>query len=139
MDLDFRVAGLAEYEQMLFALGTAGARRAGKKALRQGANVIMKEARILAVAGHPGHPNKMTGRMVKSIYTHDRGVMGDNIVFSIDVKKLAFYARFVEFGTSRSRAFPFMRPAAENKAREAVGVIADVLRPAIELEWGRKA
>lgn len=137
MDMDFTVSGLAEYEKMLFALGTAGARRAGKKALRQGANVIMKEARWLAVAGHPGFPNRLTGRMAKSIYTHDRGVVGDNIIFSIDVKSLAWYARFVEFGTSHARAYPFMRPAAENKAGDAVQAIAEVLGPAIEAEWGR--
>jgi HK97 gp10 family phage protein len=137
-DFTFAVPGLADFEAKLLELGTAGARRVGRKALRQGTNVITAEARRLGAAGHPAFPNKITGRMVRSIYTHDRGVMGDNIVFSVDVKRLAFYARFVEFGTSRSRAYPFMRPAAEGKARDAVDAIVAVLGPGIELEWSRK-
>ena len=136
-DFTFSTPNLAAYERHLFDLGTAGARRVGRKALRQGANVIMREARFLAKAGHPDYPNKITGRMAKSIYTHDRGVIGDNIIFSVDVRRLAFYARFVEYGTYRTRAYPFMRPAAENKAKEAVAAIAHTLGPAIEYEWGK--
>lgn len=137
MDFSFETPNLAAYEQHLLRMGTTTARAAGRKALRQGANVILREARLLVKAGHPAFPEKVTGLMARSLYTHDRGIMGDNIVFSVDLKKLAFYGRFVEFGTSRSRAYPFMRPAAEGKAQEAVRVIADTLQGVIELSWGR--
>lgn len=137
MDFNFETPNLAAFEQRLLQMGTTVARAAGRKALRQGANVILHEARLLVKAGHPAFPAKITGLMARSLYTHDRGIMGDNIVFSVDLKKLAFYGRFVEFGTSRSRAYPFMRPAAEGKAREAVRVIADTLQGVIELSWGR--
>lgn len=137
MDFNFETPNLAAFEQRLLQMGTTTARAAGRKALRQGANVILRESRRLVKAGHPAFPEKITGRMARSLYTHDRGIMGDNIVFSVDLKKLAFYGRFVEFGTSRSRAYPFMRPAAEGKAREAVQVIADTLQGVIELSWGR--
>lgn len=137
MDFNFETPNLAAFEQRLLQMGTTTARAAGRKALRQGANVILRESRRLVKAGHPAFPEKITGRMARSLYTHDRGITGDNIVFSVDLKKLAFYGRFVEFGTSRSRAYPFMRPAAEGKAREAVQVIADTLQGVIELSWGR--
>lgn len=137
MDFNFETPNLAAFEQRLLQMGTTVARAAGRKALRQGANVILHEARLLVKAGHPAFPAKITGLMARSLYTHDRGIMGDNIIFSVDLKKLAFYGRFVEFGTSRSRAYPFMRPAAEGKAQEAVRVIADTLRGVIELSWGR--
>ncbi|HWV01819.1 MAG TPA: HK97-gp10 family putative phage morphogenesis protein [Devosia sp.] len=137
MDFNFETPNLAAFEQRLLQMGTTTARAAGRKALRQGANVILRESRRLVKAGHPAFPEKITGRMARSLYTHDRGIMGDNIVFSVDLKKLAFYGRFVEFGTSRSRAYPFMRPAAEGKAQEAVRVIADTLQGVIELSWGR--
>jgi HK97 gp10 family phage protein len=137
MDFSFETPNLAAYEQRLLQMGTTVARAAGRKAMRQGANVILREARLLVKAGHPAFPAKITGLMARSLYTHDRGIMGDNIVFSVDLKKLAFYGRFVEFGTSRSRAYPFMRPAAEGKAQEAVRVIADTLQGVIELSWGR--
>lgn len=138
MDFTFDTPNLAAYERMLQQMGTTVARAAGRKALRQGANVILRETRILAKAGHPAFPNKITGRMAKSIVTTDRGIVGDNIVFSVDVKRLAFYARFVEFGTSRARAYPFMRPAAEQKAPEAVQMIANVLGREIALKWGTR-
>jgi HK97 gp10 family phage protein len=137
MDFNFETPNLAAFEQRLLQMGTTTARAAGRKAMRQGANVILRESRRLVKAGHPAFPEKITGRMARSLYTHDRGIMGDNIVFSVDLKKLAFYGRFVEFGTSRSRAYPFMRPAAEGKAQEAVRVIADTLQGVIELSWGR--
>jgi HK97 gp10 family phage protein len=137
MDFSFKTPNLAAFEQRLLEMGTKTARAAGRKAMRQGANVILRESRRLVKAGHPAFPEKITGLMARSLYTHDRGIIGDNIIFSVDLKKLAFYGRFVEFGTSRSRAYPFMRPAAEGKAREAVQVIADTLQGVIELSWGR--
>lgn len=135
-DFSFETPNLAAYERMLLSLGTSVARSVGRKAMRQGANVILHETRILAKAGHPAFPNKVTGLMAKSILTVDRGVVGDNVVFSVSVKRMAFYARFVEFGTSRSRAYPFMRPAAEKKAQESVEMMASVLGREIALRWG---
>jgi HK97 gp10 family phage protein len=137
MDFEFKTLNLAAYEQHLLAMGTKVARAAGRKALRQGTNVVLAESRRLVKAGHPQFPERITGLMARSLYTHDRGIMGDTILFSVDLKGMAFYGRFVEFGTSRSRAYPFMRPAAEGKAQEAVAVMADNLRVTIEQSWGR--
>ena len=137
MDFSFQTPNLAAYEQHLLAMGTKVARAAGRKALRQGTNVVLRESRALVSAGHPKFPEKITGLMARSLVTHDRGIIGDTILFSVDLKGMAFYGRFVEFGTSRSRAYPFMRPAAEGKAQEAVTVMADTLQGIIELEWGR--
>ena len=136
MDFEFQTLNLAAYEQHLLAMGTTAARAAGRKALRQGTNIVLAESRRLVKAGHPAFPEKVTGLMARSLYTHDRGIMGDTILFSVDLKGMAFYGRFVEFGTSRSRAYPFMRPAAENTAQEAVGVIADTLAVEIGTYWG---
>jgi HK97 gp10 family phage protein len=136
MDFEFKTLNLAAYEQHLLAMGTRAARAAGRKALRQGANVVLAESRRLVKAGHPQFPEKITGLMARSLYTHDRGIIGDTILFSVDLKGMAFYGRFVEFGTSRSRAYPFMRPAAENTAQEAVGVMANVIGTEIGTYWG---
>ena len=136
MDFNFETPNLAAFEQRLLQMGTTAARAAGRKALRQGANVILAESRRLVKAGHPQFPAKVTGLMARSLYTHDRGIMGDTILFSVDLKGMAFYGRFVEFGTSHARAYPFMRPAAENTAQEAVGVMADVIGTEIGAYWG---
>ena len=108
----------------------------GRKALRQGANVILRESRMLVQGGHPTLPNRITGLMARSLYTHDRGITGDTINFSVDLKGMAFYGKFVEFGTSHARAYPFMRPAAENKAVEAVETMGATLGEGLGLAWG---
>jgi HK97 gp10 family phage protein len=46
----------------------------------------------------------------------------------------AWYWRFLEFGTRKMRAQPFLRPALEAKRREAVQAMKDRLSDRIELE-----
>ena len=50
-----------------------------------------------------------------------------------------FYWRFVEFGTSKMRAFPFLRPAFDAKKIEAAERIKDALRQGIETEAAKLA
>lgn len=130
-DFAFTTPGLAGFERKLLELGTTGARRVGRAALRQSTNVVLEETRLLA--------RRRTGLLAKSIYTRDRGIVGDTIYFSVSVKQKAFYGKFVEFGTSHSRAFPFMRPAAENTAQQSVEVLAQYLGAGLEIEWGKAA
>lgn len=130
-DFEVRVHGLDKLNAALLELGTNAARRAGKKALRQGANVILDATR--------GQAPVRTGNLKKSLYTHDHGVIGDRILFSVDLRPRAFYGRFLEFGTSKMAARPFMRPAAENHAAQAVTVIATVLGQQIEIEAAKLA
>lgn len=43
-----------------------------------------------------------------------------------------YYWRFLEFGTSKMKAEPFMRPALENNAENASGAVTDKLSTAID-------
>lgn len=136
-DFTFEAPNLAAYERKLLDLGTKQARVIGRKALRSGTNVVLKEARRLVKGGHPDYPNKITGLLAKSLRTRDQGIKGDTITFSVDVSRQAFYAGFVEFGTVRSRPFPFLRPAAEGKAQEAVRVITESIGLDLTDTWKR--
>ncbi len=49
-----------------------------------------------------------------------------------NVEKDSFYWRFVEFGTSKTPAQPFMRPAYESKKEEAIKVVGDILDEVIQ-------
>lgn len=128
-EFGFTTPGLAEFERQLLELGTSGARRAGRAAWRQATNVITLRARQTV--------NRRSGLLARSIYTHDMGMQGDNIVFKVDVRRIAFYAKFLEYGTVHARAYPFMRPAAEEGAQEAVRVGGQVLGYQIEQQWAR--
>lgn len=82
-----------------------------------------------------------TGNLKKNIRTHDHGTKGDTVTFTVDVTRKAFYGKFLEFGTVKLVPKPFMRPAAESKAEEAVTVLGAVLGDAITAEalrTGRK-
>ena len=63
-----------------------------------------------------------TGRLRNSIthaqLTEDTEVIGTNVSYSI----------FVELGTRRSRAQPFLRPAAENHGSEYKAIVDRILR-----------
>lgn len=126
----FTTPGLAGFEKKLLELGTTGARRVGRAALRQSANVVLEESRLLA--------RRRTGLLKKSINVVDRGIRGDTIYFSVSVRQRAFYGKFLEFGTSRMPAYPFMRPAAENTAYESVAVLAQNLGSGLEIEWSKR-
>lgn len=126
----FTTPGLAGFEAKLLELGTAGARRIGRAALRQSAKVVLVETRLLA--------RRRTGLLKKSIQVKDRGIRGDTIYFSVSVLQRAFYGKFLEFGTSRMPAYPFMRPAAENTAQESVAVMAEYLGSGLQVEWSKR-
>lgn len=44
----------------------------------------------------------------------------------------AYYGKFLEFGTSRMPAYPFMRPAFESKKESTVSTFADSLRTQVD-------
>lgn len=43
-----------------------------------------------------------------------------------------FYAKFLEFGTVKNRAYPFMEPAVKSKAGESLEIIAQEVKGVIE-------
>jgi len=122
-EIDLKVSGLAELEVKLNDLGRNGSRRALRKGFRQGANVVLKDARQRV--------RKKTGATARATKVRDEGLKFEDMTFSISTN---YIGRFLEFGTSKMPAYPFLRPAAENKAREAVEVARDVTLAAIEIE-----
>lgn len=140
-DFSFSVDGLDKLNAALTELGGPAARRAGTKALRRGANVILTEARLRAPVLAPQYVTASTkvppGTLRKTLHLVAHHLDGDMLSFSVVTG--IFYANFVELGTSRMAAQPFLRPAAENKAEEALAVIAEVLGEQIDAEAAKFA
>jgi HK97 gp10 family phage protein len=126
-DFDIQVAGLAELEAALLDISGPGAKRALTKGLRQGNNVILKEARRRV--------RKKTGATAKATRTKSQRQQGQDITFSVTAN---YVGRFLEMGTSKMPPYPFIRPASETKAQEAVEVVRDITLAAIELEASKR-
>lgn len=127
--IEFSIEGAAEMERLLRALGPAVASRVGDKALRAAARPIVAEAKRLVPV--------RTGRLKRSIaVASERRRKGDNErVVLIGVKPPASrIAHLVEFGTAHSAARPFLRPALDGKAGEALDEMGRVLAEGIETE-----
>lgn len=87
----------------------------------EAARIIYDEVLLNAVRGGPSFPDRQSGELEKNIY---RAYVPDA---STDEKKVyivgarsrskAFYWSFLEFGTSKMPAQPFIRPAAAHLSR----------------------
>ena len=87
-----------------------------------GAKIFMDEAKILAPVGTGTLRNNI---IVKRAEEKSEGAEKQTYVVTVRAGKFntegdAFYWRFVEFGTARSAARPFMRPAFESMKNAAI-------------------
>ncbi|MET0039887.1 MAG: HK97-gp10 family putative phage morphogenesis protein [Dehalococcoides mccartyi] len=103
-----------------------------KDALTKAAIIVTNQAKLNA-SGRPG-PNVQTGRLRKSIaWQLDGAALPAWAKVGTNVE----YAPFVEFGTRRMKAYPFLNPALEQKQDEISDILGDAAK-AVEAEWGRK-
>jgi len=136
------LTGFAEMAKKLRDFGP----RVGRKHLRastsKGAAVIKKKARALARVD--------TGEMRKDIQQKREKTQGDHIAsYSVytrsgkrsrlsgkarNVDKDSFYWKFLEFGTAKMEAKPFMVPAYETEKENAVDEIGNELGKRIQQE-----
>jgi HK97 gp10 family phage protein len=142
------IEGLDDVLAALKALPDSITKNAAPFAMRKGANVIAKEAKARAP--------KRTGNLQKRIAVRKRKRRDAGIALAYSVGVLggasstygntksnrrkglvgktydrggtAYYWRFLEFGTEKLAAKPFLRPAFDSKAEEAVKAIADGFR-----------
>jgi HK97 gp10 family phage protein len=98
----------------------------GESTLRQaavaGARVILDEMELRVPVA--------TGKAKKSLliaYDKEVSVEGKVASYIVTWSKAAFYLRFVEYGTSRSAAKPFMRPSFEAKKTAAAEAVRQVI------------
>lgn len=134
-----RITGAKEMEKVLKQLPDHIARRVLKSAVMAGAKVIQDEA----IANAPIGTREKTdwkGRKVgpgilkRSIKRFEIKESDHSVTIGIGIKKgsRAFYGRFLEFGTSKLAARPWLRPAFDTKAPEALAKMGKALGKGIE-------
>lgn len=111
----------------------------GESTLRQaavaGARVVHKEVRLRAPIGVKGYERKgaphSPGTLKRSIliaYDRENSVEGKLATYLVTWSRDAFYGYFVEHGTSKMAAHPFLRPGFDAKRQEAVTEMIGVIQ-----------
>ena len=148
-----KVDGLKELQKALEELPRQIQQKPLRSAVAAGAKVILDEAKNRVPVN--------TGNLQKSLYRYrsrkmstvgketylvgvrkGKGVYGDTrlnrrlgrVGRKYTTQGEAFYWRFIEFGTSKISARPFLRPAFEAGKGDAVNEIKNRLRKAIDMQ-----
>lgn len=148
-----KVEGLAELAKALRELPDRVAKNGLRVSVYAGAKVIRDEARLRAPKATeslgpnqppPGtlkrsvimkHIRELSGGGRQTFYVLVRhGKKYRNQGKRGNLSQDAWYWRFLEFGTRKMAARPFLRPALESRRREAVDAIKQRLSERIEIE-----
>jgi HK97 gp10 family phage protein len=151
--LNVKLVGLDELKRALSEASVTIRTKAVRGALREAGKVIQVAARaaapVLAVPTRRRTPGTVKKNIVvraskfarqagdEGVYINVRGIRG-----RARVKRLGkagasnpndpYYWRFVEMGTRKMAAHPFLRPAASNKGQEAINKFMQSVVPQIE-------
>lgn len=134
--VDFKIRGAKELEAALKELGPKLATRGGDKAVRAGAKPIVKQAKMLVP--------RRTGELRRSITAVKQKSRGGTFAATQTVligfkPPASRRAHLTEFGTARSPAKPFMRPALDSTHEEAIDAMRDELASFILRQEWKKA
>lgn len=114
-----RVTGIPTILSSL-ARATAGIEKSMDNVVRQAALEVEREAKIFQT------PHVDSGRLRESIGTQKKGSM------QFDVGTNVEYASYVEFGTRRSAAYPYLGPAADKVRQKYPKIIGNGVAQAIK-------
>lgn len=138
------ITGLADLEKRLLDFPDKIARKILNGAIRAGAVVIQREARDVAPRSDESHylgkgikrVEIQPGSLKKGVRVRKapRRSKTQPVEYWVYVSKKLWYWKFVEFGTSKMSAQPFMRPAFEAKKQEALDKIREYLAARIDKE-----
>ncbi|PWD85804.1 HK97-gp10 family putative phage morphogenesis protein [Ignatzschineria cameli] len=140
-----RITGIKELKEKLKSVSDDMINKGGRSALRSAANVIRKEAKERAERlDDPNTPERIADNVV---VRWDRKTFRKtgNPAFKVgilggakkDSKKKGrggdtFYWRFLEFGTAKMPAKPFMRPAIDTKQKEAIDKFVEAYKKQLD-------
>lgn len=154
-----KVEGLSQIHKALSELGRKVSNKIAVKAMREGGKIVREQARQNAPVLSQSTPYRRAGTLKKAIKSSTKVLKNGKIGTVIRVKTLTtkqietfkvrsgkkgalnpkdpYYWRFLEFGTSKMPAKPFLRPAFEQSKEKAATEIITTLKRGIEEEAGK--
>lgn len=142
MDTTVKIEGLKEIEDALAAAGPKLARGAVRKALKAGGTVFLNRAKALAPILTEATPRRRPGELRDAIAEVEKmnprlqtGRSRVGLKYDKKAKKgtedPGVYGLFVEFGTKKMAAHPYMRPAYDEAKKEAESVFTAEIRAGV--------
>lgn len=127
MAIDFKIEGLEELNNQIKKLAASLSAEAVEPLLLQGATVIADDMRSRVRVGPTGNLRRSIG--AKQLKRVDKNPAP--AIAAVD-RKIAPHAHLIDRGTSRAPAYPFMRPAVDNKGSEVANMIESGIAKLIE-------
>lgn len=128
--LEFDIQGFEQMKRLL--------RELPKKVTRQIVLDASKEAMAPMQNDAVMRAPVRTGRLRHNIVLAPKGGQPKGVVaLALAVANKAFYGRFLEFGTVKMAARPFMRPAFDANARETPNRFGKAFWPAVAREFDK--
>jgi HK97 gp10 family phage protein len=103
-----------------------------ESALRQaaiaGARVFYREIKVRAM---PHYRTGVLENSIRTVFVPEDSVTGEVATYAVTINQDAWYARLLEFGTSKMAAKPFIRPSYEARRVEAGQVVINTIQQAV--------
>jgi HK97 gp10 family phage protein len=139
-----RITGLAEVLSKMHELPPQLARKGLRKALSAGAKPIRESMKQKVQRGWHVWQSQTKGR------SRDFAFIAQHIGVKMEIHpneqagiahigpvKKGFWALFLEFGTQKMRAFPFMRPAFDEQKQNALNAFVESLKQTFNEVFGK--
>ena len=127
----FKLTGLKEIDKALSSLEP----KLQKKVLRQAMRKAMKIVAAEAKENAPVDEGTLKASIKVKAGKKTRNAISINVQSGEgDFKGDTYYASFIEYGTSKRPATPFMRPAFDSKAKEAKDLAIKEILDGVERE-----
>lgn len=146
MNQGIRLEGVRELSKALAELPVKVQKAALRKATKEASDLVVAAARSaipIGVDAHKTYKDRLVApgfasRNIKAVVRVSRDLT--RAFARIGVSKEAFYAvNFVELGTSRQAAQPWLRPALQSVEGQAIGIFEARFRAAIKAAARRQA
>jgi HK97 gp10 family phage protein len=147
IDMNVSTQGLDELYRRLQELPVKLEKNIMRGAIRAGTKPIVEEAQRLAPQMQVETPWRTPGALKRSIRSMSVRVQSSGLIrggviagsrrkTGSGLKRVAdvFYAYWLEYGTVKMAARPFMRPAMQSKSQNAVDAMATYIRERIDSE-----
>lgn len=148
--IDLTIKGVDELKRALEAIPARMQNNILRAAVREASKPVRDEARARAPILKTPDKRRKPGTLKRAIGIRSPRIRGRQVVGGVAVRSLspkqvmaykartgkkaadnpndAFYAPFVEFGTAKARAQPFMRPALSSKAQASIDAMGKKVR-----------